>query len=61
MLDSGLMLFFKSPSSYTGEDMLEFHLHGGTAVKQRFLETLSQFENFREAEPVSLKAFLPKT
>ena len=39
--------------------MLEFHLHGGTAVKQRFLETLSQFENFREAEPVSLKTFLP--
>ena len=37
--------------------MLEFHLHGGTAVKQRFLETLSQFENFREAEPVSLKTF----
>ena len=35
--------------------MLEFQIHGGTAVKQKFLETLSQIPNFREAEPVSLK------
>lgn len=37
-LDHGLMLYFKGPASYTGEDVIEFHGHGGVLVTQRVLE-----------------------
>ena len=52
-IDSGLLLYFQKPKSFTGEDMLEFHIHGGLAVKSRMLTALSKFETFREAQPVS--------
>ena len=32
VLDSGLVLFFAGPDSFTGEDVLELHGHGGTVV-----------------------------
>lgn len=31
-IDSGLILFFQGPASFTGEDVVEFHMHGGRAV-----------------------------
>ena len=31
-VDRGLVLFFPGPASFTGEDIAEFHLHGGRAV-----------------------------
>lgn len=31
--------------------MLEFHIHGGLAVKSRMLNALEDFPTFREAEP----------
>ena len=37
-LDHGLLLYFKGPASYTGEDVIEFHGHGGVLVTQRVLE-----------------------
>ena len=33
MIDEGLVLYFKAPHSFTGEDMVELQVHGGTAVK----------------------------
>ncbi|MGH8692851.1 MAG: tRNA uridine-5-carboxymethylaminomethyl(34) synthesis GTPase MnmE [Burkholderiales bacterium] len=36
-LDRGLALFFPAPHSYTGEDVLELHGHGGPAVLQLVL------------------------
>ena len=53
-IDRGLLLYFNNPKSFTGEDMVEFHIHGGVAVKSRLLETLSKFETFREALPVRI-------
>lgn len=50
-LDSALTVFFPGPSSFTGEDSVEFHLHGGKAVVEKFLGELGQFENCRQAEP----------
>lgn len=50
-LDRGLVLFFQSPSSFTGEDCLELQLHGGRAVVDVVLNTICQFENVRLAEP----------
>lgn len=49
-LDSALILAFKNPHSYTGEDAVEYHTHGGTAVINGVLNALSQFENHRMAE-----------
>lgn len=37
-LDHGLLLYFKGPASYTGEDIIEFHGHGGVLVTQRVLD-----------------------
>lgn len=35
-----MMVYFKSPKSYTGEDLIEFHVHGGTVLTQKVLKTL---------------------
>ena len=37
VIDRGIALFFKSPHSYTGEDILELQGHGGIAVMQLLL------------------------
>ncbi len=38
LLDEGLVLFFKGPHSYTGEDVVELQCHGGTVTPRRLLE-----------------------
>jgi len=38
LLDTGLVLAFKAPHSYTGEDVVEFQCHGGTVTPRRILE-----------------------
>ena len=35
--DFGMCVYFKGPKSYTGEDMVEFHCHGGIAITQGIL------------------------
>ena len=52
-IDEGILLYFKRPNSFTGEDMIEFQIHGGMAVKSHLLRTLAKFDTFREAQPVS--------
>jgi hypothetical protein len=37
LIDNGLVLFFPGPASFTGEDVAEFHIHGGRAVAGRML------------------------
>ena len=37
-LDDGLVLVFKSPASYTGEDVVEFQTHGGAVAPRRVLD-----------------------
>lgn len=51
VLDEGLILFFKGPRSFTGEDVAELQCHGGRAVVGKLLEVLGSFENTRPAEP----------
>jgi tRNA modification GTPase len=41
-IDRGLVLWFAGPGSYTGEDLVEFHVHGGPAVVAGLLEALSE-------------------
>lgn len=50
MIDSGLVITFQGPASFTGEDCAEFQVHGGRAVVQTLLQELSGFEGLRHAE-----------
>ncbi|MCD9147052.1 tRNA uridine-5-carboxymethylaminomethyl(34) synthesis GTPase MnmE [Pseudophaeobacter flagellatus] len=50
-LDEGLVLSFAAPASFTGENVIEFQVHGSTAVVSSLLDTLSQLEGLRLAEP----------
>lgn len=50
-LDNVLVVGFKSPSSFTGEDTVEINCHGSKAVLKSIISSLSQIENFRLAEP----------
>lgn len=49
-IDRGLALFFAGPSSFTGEDVAEFHVHGGRAVLDAMLGALAAL-GLRPAEP----------
>ena len=42
IIDSGLTLFFKKPFSFTGEDVIEFHAHGGPVVLDILLKEILQ-------------------
>ena len=46
-----MVLWFPGPASATGEDVAEFHVHGGRAVLAALFAALSAFENVRAAEP----------
>lgn len=54
-----LMVYFKAPFSYTGEDIVEFQIHGGILVAQKILENCIK-NGARLAEPgeFSKRAFL---
>lgn len=49
-IDEVLLVFFRSPKTYTGEDLAEIHCHGGSLVAQRCLERCLQ-RGCRHAEP----------
>lgn len=36
--DEGMLVYFKSPSSYTGEDMCEIHCHGNVLIATKIVE-----------------------
>jgi tRNA modification GTPase len=58
-LDQGIALWFPAPHSFTGEDVLELHGHGGPVVIDRLLQAL-QGQGVRLARPgeFSERAFL---
>ena len=51
MLDYGLVLWFPAPHSFTGEDVAEFHIHGGGATIAGLARALSALPGLRPAEP----------
>ena len=51
LIDEGIILWFPGPESYTGEDMVEFHIHGSKAVVDALHSSISEVENCRLAEP----------
>src|SRR6202046_2362969 len=50
-IDDAVVLWFPGPASATGEDVAEFHVHGGRAVLATLFAALSAFKNVRAAEP----------
>ena len=50
-IDHALLLGFKAPASFTGEDVIEYHVHGGPAVIAEMLDVLSGLDGHRMAEP----------
>ena len=50
------MLRFAKPHSFTGEDVVELHVHGSIAVVQAVLRELSAIENLRHADAGDLHA-----
>ena len=50
-IDDAVVLWFPAPASATGEDVAEFHVHGGRAVLAALFAALSVFEDMRAAEP----------
>ena len=59
-VDEGVVLYFKAPNSYTGEDVVEFQGHGGNVAPQRVLNALLSIQGIRLAEPgeYTKRAFL---
>lgn len=60
VLDRPLVLWLPGPASFTGEDVAELHIHGGTAVRAAVLAALGGLDGFRAAEPgeFTRRAFL---
>ncbi|QIM69789.1 tRNA uridine-5-carboxymethylaminomethyl(34) synthesis GTPase MnmE [Basfia succiniciproducens] len=60
ILDQGIALYFKSPNSFTGEDVVEFQGHGGQVVLDLLLKRILQVKGVRLARPgeFSEQAFL---
>ncbi|MBI1912258.1 MAG: tRNA uridine-5-carboxymethylaminomethyl(34) synthesis GTPase MnmE [Deltaproteobacteria bacterium] len=58
-LDNGFLVYMKSPRSYTGEDVVELHCHGGPLILKKVLELVS-CSGARLAEPgeFTKRAFL---
>ncbi|RMH79807.1 MAG: tRNA uridine-5-carboxymethylaminomethyl(34) synthesis GTPase MnmE [Acidobacteria bacterium] len=59
ILDEGILIFYPSPKSYTGEDMIELFLHGNPLILKKALE-LFLSKGIRLAEPgeFTKRAFL---
>jgi tRNA modification GTPase len=49
-IDDAVVLWFPGPASATGEDVAEFHVHGGRAVLAALLAVLSALNELRPAE-----------
>jgi len=59
LIDQAILLYFASPKSFTGEDIIEFQCHGGLIVAQEILDTVLEY-GARLATPgeFSKRAFL---
>ncbi len=58
-IDQGIVIYFKAPNSFTGEDVLEFHVHGSDRICELLLEELKK-RNILEALPgeFSFRSFM---
>ena len=50
VIDKAMIVWLPGPKTYTGEDMLEIHLHGGNAVIEHLIKNLQSIKNVRLAK-----------
>jgi len=50
-IDDALVLWFPGPASFTGEDVVEFHIHGGHAVLDSLIASLAAIDGLVPAGP----------
>jgi tRNA modification GTPase len=59
VLDQAVVIYFKAPFSFTGEDIVEFQCHGGTALTQLVIkEIIKSGARYATAGEFSKRAFL---
>lgn len=51
LIDDGLAIWFPGPASFTGEDVVELHVHGGASVLEALTGCLVAIPGVRTAEP----------
>lgn len=51
LLDEAIVILFSGPKSFTGEDVVELHLHGSMATVDAVLRCLGSMDGLRSAEP----------
>ena len=51
LIDNCIAIYYKTPHSFTGEDILELNIHGSKAVLHHLFDALSSIEKLRFAEP----------
>ena len=57
-IDEGMICLFKSPMSFTGEDMAELYCHGNDFIVSQILESLLQFCRLADKGEFTFRAFL---
>ena len=50
LIDKAIVIYFKAPNSFTGEDVVEYQLHGGPAIIRQMLDILADMPEHRLAE-----------
>ena len=50
IIDNAMVIGFKSPNSFTGEDVIEYHCHGSPAIIQEMLDVLGAMNEHRLAD-----------
>ncbi|WP_341813363.1 tRNA uridine-5-carboxymethylaminomethyl(34) synthesis GTPase MnmE [Wolbachia endosymbiont (group B) of Germaria angustata] len=58
LIDNGIIIYFPTPNSFTGEDVIELQVHGSKAVIKIILEELSKIFVMARPGEFSLRAFL---
>ena len=49
LIDTALVVYIPGPSTVTGEDVFEFHIHGSTIIEKKIYESLLKHKDFRVA------------
>ena len=49
LIDTALVVYIPGPSTVTGEDIFEFHIHGSTIIEKKIYENLLKIKGFRIA------------
>ena len=50
IIDNALVIYFPGPNTVTGEDVIEFHIHGSTIIEKKIYEVLFKTQRFRIAK-----------